>query len=142
MDEKFLSERVQSLLSRSVKARGPLRPPIDPSSFADLCGVLSVEPRPMVPEGVLSPVEGGFKIFIQNNFADQPGANRRQRFTIAHELAHTFFYDLNGEAPKRSKGSPKGQKLERLCHIGASQILVPEILLRQEVETTGEVESA
>ncbi len=96
----------------------------------------------MIPEGVLSPVEGGFKIFIQNNFTDKPGANRRQRFTIAHELAHTFYYDLNGEVPKRSKGSPKGQKLERLCHIGASQILVPEILLRHEVEKNGEVESA
>ena len=142
MDQSFLSEQVKSLLSKAVKAKGALQPPINPASLADLCGVLSIESRPMVPEGVLAPVEGGFRVFIQSNFADRPGANRRQRFTIAHELVHTFYYDLTEEIPRRSKGSPTGQKLERLCHIGASQILVPEILLRDEVKKNGEVESA
>jgi len=139
--EKFLSDKVQSLLSQSAKVKGPLRPPVDPASLAELCGILSVEHRPMVPEAVLAPVHGGFRIYLQSNFAHQPSVKLRQRFTIAHELVHTFYYDLNGSIPKRIKGSPRGQALERLCHIGANQILVPEVLLRREVKSKGEVAS-
>lgn len=141
VDESFLSHKVQSLLSQSDRVKGPLKPPIDPASLADLCGVLSVKHRPMVPEGVLTPVQGGFRIYLQSNFAHQRGVKLRERFTIAHELVHTFCYDRNGGVPKRIKGSPVGRKLERLCHIGASQILVPEGLLRREVKTRGEVAS-
>ncbi|MGH9728614.1 MAG: ImmA/IrrE family metallo-endopeptidase [Candidatus Acidiferrales bacterium] len=66
----------------------------------------------------------------------------RERFTLAHELAHTVFYQLNGGVPKPIKGLPKGQKLERLCHIGASQILIPDSVLKHVVRTKGEVASA
>jgi len=141
VSDSFLLDKVQSLLSRSAKLKGPLQPPIDPSSLAELCGVLSVEHRRMVPEGVLTPVQGGFRIYLQSNFAQQRGVKLRQRFTLAHELAHTFFYDRNGGVPKPAKGTPRGQRLERLCHIGASQILVPEIALRNELKGEGEVVS-
>ncbi len=140
-DENFVLAKVQSLLSQSAKARGPLQPPIDPSIMADLCAVLSVEHRPMVPEGVLTPVPGGFKIYLQSNFTGRSGMKFRRRFTLAHELVHTFFYNLNGGMPEPVNRSPRGQRLERLCHIGARQILVPEFLLRQELKTKGEVAS-
>jgi hypothetical protein len=142
LDEKFLSEKVHSLLSQSTRVNGVLEPPIDPERLADLCGVLSVEHRPMVPEGVLSPIRGGFRLYIQSNFADWPNVSFRQRFTIAHELVHTFYYDLNGGVPRRKKDAPKGQVLERLCHSGAGQILVPEVLLRREIDIRGAVASA
>ena len=95
----------------------------------------------MIPEGVLTPVPGGFRIYLQSNFSHLPGIALRSRFTVAHELAHTFFYDLNGGLPTPVRGSPRGEKLERLCHIGASQILVPDELLRRELKTQGEVAS-
>jgi hypothetical protein len=141
VSEDFILRKVRSLLSESVKVHGPLRPPIDPVKIAPFCAVLSVEPRPMIPEGVLTPVPGGFRIYLQSNFAHER-TKRRTRFTLAHELAHTFFYDLNGEMPKPLKGGPKGKRLESLCHIGASQILLPDALLRQQLEMKGEVASA
>jgi hypothetical protein len=142
IDKNVVSHKVQTLLSQYSKVKGPLEPPIDPAILADYCGVLGIERRPMVPEGVLTPVQGGFRIYLQSNFADRPGVRLRQRFTIAHELVHTFYYDLNGGVPKRKKSAPRGQTLERMCHIGASQILVPGGLLRREVKTMGEVASA
>jgi hypothetical protein len=139
--DDLLSEKVQSLLAQFVKANGPLRPPIDPTQLAELCGVLGIEHRPMIPEGVLTPVEGGFRIYLQSNFAQQRDVSPRQRFTVAHELAHTFYYELSGGIPKQAKGSPRGSALERLCHIGAGRILIPDVLLKREIEARGEVTS-
>lgn len=140
--EKHLSQSVDSLLSRFVELEGPLQPPIDPRRLAPFCDVLDIENRPMVPEGVLAPVDGGFRMYLQSNFAARPGNLVRQRFTVAHELAHTFYFDRNGGVPKRKKDAPTGQKLEALCHRGASQILIPEILIQQEIRARGRVTSA
>ena len=140
--ENNLAVQVQSLLSQWEKENGTLEPPIDPIRLADFCGVLGIEHRPMVPEAVLAPVEGGFKIYLQNNFVHRPSYELRERFSLAHELAHTFYFDLNGGVPKPKKGAPTGQKLEGLCHSGASQILIPEGLLRREIKVRGLIESA
>ena len=96
----------------------------------------------MIPEGVLAPVSGGFRLYLQSNFANRPGVERRRRFTLAHELVHTFFYELVDGVPRPRKSSPKGEKLERLCHLGASQILVPDGLLAEELSRRGEVASS
>ena len=95
----------------------------------------------MIPEGALTPVQGGFRLYLQNNFTHQV-TKRRFRFTLAHELAHTFFYEVDGGVPKPIKRSPKGEKLEHLCHYGASQILVPDTVLKQQLKTEGAVASA
>jgi hypothetical protein len=142
INEDFVLGRVQSLLLQYAKARGALRPPINPEDMVNLCAVRSVEHRQMVPEGVLTVVPGGFKIYLQDNFTNQSGMKLRKRFTLAHELAHTFFYELNHGVPTPVKNSPKGQKLEALCHVGASEILVPKALLKRELEVLGEVASA
>ncbi len=103
-DEGFVSKKVQDLLLLA-KNRGSFRLPVEPSEIANLCSVVSVEDRPMIPEGVLAPVPGGFKVFLQDNFASDPGR----------------------------KGAPRGPKLERLCQFGAGEILVPEFLLKQNL---------
>jgi hypothetical protein len=131
-DEGFVSKKVHDLLLLA-KTRGSLRPPVDPSDIANLCSVLSVENRAMIPEGVLAPVRGGFKVFLQDNFVSDPGRRIRRRFTFAHELVHTFFYSVESDLPKPIKGAPRGPRLERLCQFGASEILVPEILLKQHL---------
>jgi hypothetical protein len=138
----FISRRVGTLLEQFSRAGGHPKPPVDPANLAQFCGVVSVEPRPMVPEGVLVPVEGGFKIYFQSNFESQRGTRLRQRFTIAHEIVHTFYYDYNEGVPKPTRGAPAGVRLERLCHIGASQILMPDSLVGAVVQERGEPDSA
>jgi IrrE N-terminal-like domain len=131
-DEGFVSKKVHELLLQANN-RGPLRPPVDPSDIANFCSVVGVENRSMIPEGVLAPVRGGFKVFLQDNFVSDPGTRVRRRFTFAHELVHTFFYYLEKDQPRPIKGAPRGARLERLCQSGASEILVPEILLKQHL---------
>src|SRR6266850_4457100 len=131
-DEGFVSKKVQDLLLLA-KNRGSFRLPVEPSEIANLCSVVSVEDRPMIPEGVLAPVPGGFKVFLQDNFASDPGSRIRRRFTFAHELVHTFFYSVEGNSPRAMKGAPRGPKLERLCQFGAGEILVPEFLLKRNL---------
>src|ERR1700675_3000065 len=113
-DEGFIGKKVQDLLVQAKK-RGSFGLPVDPADIANLCSVVSVEDRAMIPEGVLAPVRGGFKVFLQDNFASDPGNRVRRRFTFAHELAHTFFYSVEGDLPKPMKGAPRGARLERLC---------------------------
>ena len=55
----------------------------------------------------------------------------RQRFTLAHEIAHTFFYDTVSDPPQISKQAPKAQIVEWLCQHGASQLLLPDHFLTQ-----------
>ncbi len=88
----------------------------------------------MIPEAVMQVAGGRFQIFLQSNFRDTPGARLRQRFSLAHELGHTLFYDReNGEIRPR-KDSPRGDNLEHACHKAASMILIPSKVLNQELK--------
>lgn len=133
-DAAFISRKIHELLGAAVKVFGPLSPPIDPFALADLCGVSKITRQLMVPEGVLQVVEEGFEIFLQDNFADQPGSDARQRFTLAHELVHTFYYDRSVRPPRTLQGAPEGNKLELLCNSGAGQLLVPSLFLRKRAK--------
>jgi hypothetical protein len=59
----------------------------------------------------------------------------RLRFTQAHEVAHTFFYDLKKTPPQRllhlSPGTKSYRKLEDICNAFAGALLLPEDLVRQ-----------
>lgn len=78
--------------------------------------------------------DGRFYIYLQSNFQDAQGAMLRQRFSLAHELGHTLFYDVeNGEIRPR-RDSPRGENLEAACHKAASMILIPARALNRELK--------
>lgn len=87
----------------------------------------------MVPEAVMQVNAGRFHIYLQSNFRDAPGAKLRQRFSLAHELGHTLFYDNENGEIKPRKDSPRGDKLEAACHKAASMILIPRKVLHREL---------
>ena len=52
----------------------------------------------------------------------------RVAFSVAHEIAHTFFPSTNGGARFREMLDDEGQEaseLELLCHVGAAELLMP-----------------
>jgi IrrE N-terminal-like domain len=82
-------------------------------------------------EGSLEPVgtefRHGFVMRLKKSAADV-----RIRFTMAHELCHTFFYELVPEikfAPHETDDEE-----ERLCNLGAAAFLVPTSALRRRVK--------
>ena len=75
--------------------------------------------------GILTPVEGGFKLVLAANLSESA-----RNMTIAHEIGHTFFYDDTTAAPHRRYGLRPTKAEEDLCEFAARTMLLP----RQAVE--------
>jgi hypothetical protein len=69
---------------------------------------------------ILQPDEHGFTILVNGIH----GLGRR-RFSVAHEIVHTYFYDNTQMPPVRPYGAPVDAEEEKLCDIGAAELLVP-----------------
>lgn len=111
--------------------------PIDFDVVATKIGNIDIEVREMIPEAAVEVADGRFKIYLQNNFSDRAGSSRRQRFSLAHEIAHTFFFEPKEGNLKPVKGAPRGLSLERACHQGAGMLLIPERFLERELKKVG-----
>lgn len=98
-------------------------PPFDPLELADRLQ-LRVVPVGNVPDARIRTAGGG-KLVIELN----PLRPRvRQRFSIAHEIAHTFFPDCEAHVRNRmmhAKASADEWELEALCNIAAAELLMP-----------------
>lgn len=74
-------------------------------------------------DGYIEPMcqtyDGGFHLFLNR---ESPAV--RQRFTVAHELCHTFFYELVPEL--KFVPHTKDHWEESLCNHGAAELLMPE----------------
>ena len=75
-------------------------------------------------------------LFIKNNhytieFRDSLNW-RRQRFTIAHEIFHVVLFDLFSNVIDFNRVDLK--KIEYICNLGASEILVPKWSIEKEIE--------
>jgi hypothetical protein len=127
--DSFLSHRIEQLVAGKPA-------PVDLRAIAVHCGVLSVEEREMIPEAVMTPEGTGFRIYVQSNFRHLPGAGVRQRFSLAHEIAHTLFFEERDGTMKPLRGAPTGDRLEAACHQGAGMLLVPNSLLRRELKSS------
>ena len=73
-------------------------------------------------DGVLEPFgtayPAGFKIVLKKQTNTE-----RLRFTVAHEICHTFFYELVPEL--KFVPHEADPKEERLCDLGAAELLMP-----------------
>lgn len=91
---------------------------------------------PLDKEAVLIPTNGGYRLTISEKYR-RPLAERRPRFTIAHELLESYFFCNQSSLPihwshlpgYRSMTPPPslraGGAEERLCDYGAGLILIP-----------------
>ena len=98
-------------------------PPYDPLSLADILNI-KVEARADIPDARTLTDQRG-RLVIQFN----PNRPRgRVRFSVAHEIAHTFFPDCSEEVRNRAHGKATESdswQLEMLCNIAASEIIMP-----------------
>ena len=103
-------------------------PPYDPIELARIRGV-PVRPVDHVVDARTVPTGTGFRIEYKPT---RPRA--RSRYSIAHEIAHTFFEDCADTIRYRraSRKTPSDEwQLEVLCNIGAAEILMPIAALRR-----------
>ena len=88
-------------------------------------------------KGILIPREGGFTINLNPRYAHESYACER-RFTVAHEVGHTYFYDINGEYPQRYSWIENHTGVEEIiCDSFASELLMPyhSLLTHYEVKS-------
>ena len=98
-------------------------PPFDPIQLADILKI-SVVPRNDIYDARSVPLGRNF-VQIQFNPTRPRG---RIRFSLAHEIAHSFFPDctesIRNRAPHRELPGDDWQ-LELLCNIGAAEMIMP-----------------
>ena len=123
--DKFLEFRIEKLTSDQGI-------PIDLAAICTQIGAV-VEEREMIPEAAMQVTDGQFRIYLQSNFREMPGLSLRRRFSLAHELGHTLFYERQDGELKPRKDAPRGDSLEDACHQAASMILVPSKALKPEL---------
>jgi hypothetical protein len=132
--------------------------PILLRKLAERRQVTSVEFRPLLVDAMLTTHSRGFRIFFDSGNRDPEelkscycGENTdeltdpRVRFSLAHEFAHTLFYDLTFSPPKIAKAFRAGggktalENLERNCDRLASRLLLPTRLFEDAVLNMKEV---
>lgn len=144
---RTLVSEADSLGSRVSKNQFPvlLRP------IGEIRKVTSVDFCPLLVDAMLTTHSGGFRILLNsdggrvedlkeryNNETRGRMLLPRLRFSIAHELAHTFFYDIKQEHPKLARKFTAGggltelENLERHCNTIASHMLLPTKMLSDE----------
>ena len=87
-------------------------PPTDLTEFGQKIGVLEITYESFPGSGELHTINNGYRIICSS---DQ--SRPRQRFTVAHELAHVILERTGRNAPR------KGNSVERVCDMLAAECL-------------------
>lgn len=98
-------------------------PPFDPFALAELRRI-SVVPNDEVLDARTVSLSND-RLRIEYN-PSRPRA--RVRYSVAHEIAHTFFPDCSAQVRNRAARAnyqPNEWELEMLCNLGAAELLMP-----------------
>jgi Zn-dependent peptidase ImmA (M78 family) len=126
--ESAIRAKAATLLDRYVQAFGEPEMPVSVEVLASLCGITRSDDAPVHSEDAELGPDGQGGMTMRVN-ADRP--ETRQRFSIAHEISHTFFPNYANkewcrtDARYRSRENPDDY-LEMLCDIGAAELLFPQ----------------
>jgi hypothetical protein len=126
-----------------VRDNGDEARPVRLSGIAIARKVRDVVFRPLLVDGCLGVRKDGFVIFVRCDKEKSGELNQawrsedlshrsfspRMRFTIAHEIAHTFFFDVEATPPRATldlDASRTINSLEYTCNELAARMLLPE----------------
>jgi hypothetical protein len=127
--------------------------PVDLGEIATRRRVRRIEFHQLLTQGGLAVHEDGFIIYVRCDpgqeadltarfMDDGTGSTlpesivHRARFTIAHEIAHTFFYDVTAVPPVPKidvKDTAGGTRLELACNEIAGLLVLPQALIRDRL---------
>lgn len=112
-------------------------------ALGELQGIVEYRFRePLASEGAIMPLQtGGFSVKVARS-----DRSTRARYTLAHEIAHTFFYDRSRTPPERLSPYDSGRSAsseirsatqleERFCDAFAAELLFPREAAKIELAT-------
>src|SRR5258708_5379239 len=98
--------------------------PVDMRMLASFCGVAEVAVTDQDEAGCI--YFTGERLVIRTRGAD---SEQRRRFTVGHEINHTFFPGFRDERRSRADAAvgrfDRSQTEEYLCDVGAAELLLP-----------------
>lgn len=100
-------------------AKGWQGPPYNPIELATIMG-FQITPQDQVVDACIQYIGKGYE--IQYNPFQR---STRTNFSIAHEIAHTFFSDCADALRNREEEPVENRELEQLCNAGAAEIQLP-----------------
>ena len=117
--EKMEEEAREAVLN--AVDQGWQGPPFDPIELAKILGI-SVRPNAALADARVFWAGDGFEIEYNPH---RPRG--RVNFSIAHEIAHTFFPDCAKEVRnrRREEWQDRNWELEVLCNVGAAELTMP-----------------
>jgi hypothetical protein len=120
-----IRRKVEGVIDR-LRPFGEPAPPFDMTMLASLLGIrLSADPPARSEDAEIGPGDDG-RLELRLN-RERPEV--RRRFSIGHEIGHTFFpgYDQSVQTrrPKKRDWSDPDDVIEHLCDCAASELLFP-----------------
>jgi hypothetical protein len=106
------------------RRRWPDLVPIELHRLAWSLGVRIVRVPDLTGEACIIPAKGGFQVLVTTSLRQA-----RFRLSVAHELAHTLFYDRDSDPPRRL--FPTSDREEHFCFDVARRVLAPEWLIER-----------
>jgi len=116
------------------KTTGVRGPAFDPFEYAEKLDIRVEEREGMLIDGFLKCNDGRFVVYLKKEVFDL-----RKNFTLAHEIAHTFFYGLLA-SPNSFRGNVSSDpEEERLCDAAAAELLMPFSVFKEDLLSEGEI---
>lgn len=128
-----VKSRISNNIYELLKNSNQYEPPFNPDKLFPERKILDKKEDVMDSKqsGLLIPVKGGFKMKINSTHS-----YNRKRFTTAHEIGHTYFYDLTAETPcKRYQRTSSTYMIEEdYASSFAAEILMPKPFLSKIIQ--------
>jgi Zn-dependent peptidase ImmA (M78 family) len=120
-----IRRKVEGVIDR-LRLFGEPQPPFDLTLLVSLLGIrLSEDPPAHSEDAEIAPGEGGCLELRLN----QERPEVRRRFSVGHEIGHTFFpgyeQSVQTRKPKKRDWSDPEDVVEHLCDCAASELLFP-----------------
>ena len=97
--------------------------PVELAAISELRRILHIRTGPLTRmDASLVVQDDGFAVLLRQNMHAV-----RRRATLAHEIGHTFFYDIRSRRPERIIRTQSGSRVkeEDICWAFAQQLLMP-----------------
>jgi len=116
-------------------------PPFDPILYAAVSKIpVYFEDIPTGWDALFVPLPGKEKIVVNRTV----GSRGRRRFSLAHEIIHSWFddpggkrYHLRAQSRRDYERDEAAQALEKCCDAGAAELLMPLPWFRKEFDRLG-----
>jgi Zn-dependent peptidase ImmA (M78 family) len=134
-DSHTAATAMETACQKLLESSGVTHPPVP---LIPLCKALGVKVKHKKTQGnaTLRATRDGLEIWINSD----PKRWRRERFTVAHEIAHILLmkieHSYHSDSSYISIPSSHSDR-ERLCDFGASLILMPRVFLDKSIEQYG-----